>query len=105
MACRRWEQRGQRNFQQIHHHKRDLSFLLFAETTTQTKNSTIMIDGFELALEFNAASYTLIALLVAVVVLPLMLVKDPDIHPYALCRQSTVAPFVPFFLIFDRELF
>jgi hypothetical protein len=64
-----------------------------------------MIDGFELALEFNVVSYTLIALLVGVVVLPVMFAKDPDIHPYALCRQSTVAPFVLFFLIFDRELF
>jgi len=59
--------------------------------------------GLELALEFNAVSYTLIALLVGILVLPVVFAKDPDIHPYALLRQSTVAPSVLFALASNRD--
>ncbi|CCX10488.1 Similar to Long-chain-fatty-acid--CoA ligase 3; acc. no. O95573 [Pyronema omphalodes CBS 100304] len=49
-----------------------------------------MSGGIEL--QFDLISYTLIALLVGLIVVPLILSKDPDIHPYALLRQSSVAP-------------
>ncbi|KAL7274957.1 hypothetical protein RUND412_002111 [Rhizina undulata] len=42
-------------------------------------------------LEFNAVSWTLLVLLVALVVLPVVLAKEPDIHPMALYRQSHIA--------------
>ena len=48
------------------------------------------MSGFEL--QFDVVSYTLIALLVAFAVLPVVLAKDSDIHPFALLRQSAVSP-------------
>ena len=48
-----------------------------------------------LDLQLDAVSYTLAALLVALIVIPIVTSKDPDIHPYALLRQSDIAPFVP----------
>ncbi|KAF8540352.1 hypothetical protein BDD12DRAFT_734836 [Trichophaea hybrida] len=49
-----------------------------------------MTGGIEL--QFDIVSYTLIALLIGFIVLPVVLSKSPDIHPFALLRQSSVAP-------------
>ncbi|KAI5780825.1 hypothetical protein EDC01DRAFT_667362 [Geopyxis carbonaria] len=46
----------------------------------------------DIELQFDVISYTLIALLVGLLVIPVVLGKDPDIHPFALLRQSSVAP-------------
>lgn len=54
----------------------------------------------DIELQFDIISYTLIALLVGLLVLPVALGKDPDIHPFALLRQSSVAPSVYRFCIF-----
>jgi hypothetical protein len=51
-----------------------------------------MADGIEL--QFDIVSYTLITLLLGFIVLPVVLSKSSDIHPFALLRQSSVAPFV-----------
>jgi hypothetical protein len=50
------------------------------------------MDGLEL--QFDVISYTLIALLVGIIALPVVFSKDADIHPFALLRQSAVAPSV-----------
>lgn len=47
-----------------------------------------------LELQFDTISYVLVTLLLGVVVLPLVFAKEPDIHPFALHRQSAVAPWV-----------
>lgn len=51
-----------------------------------------MAGGIEL--QFDTVSFTLIALVIATAVIPIVLSKDPDIHPFALLRQSSVAAFV-----------
>lgn len=43
-------------------------------------------------LELDAGSYTLIAVIVSLLFIPLFLSKDPDIHPLALQRQSNSSP-------------
>jgi hypothetical protein len=48
-------------------------------------------------LELNVVSYTLIALVLGLMVLPVFFEKDPDIHPMILNRQSNVSPFVALF--------
>ena len=48
-----------------------------------------MDGGFDI--QFDVLSYTLIALLAAAVVLPAVLSKDPDIHPFALLRQASIS--------------
>ncbi|KAG0133723.1 hypothetical protein HOY82DRAFT_500927 [Tuber indicum] len=43
-------------------------------------------------LELNVVSYTLIALVLGLMILPAIFQKDPDIHPMILNRQSNVSP-------------
>lgn len=43
-------------------------------------------------IELNVVSYTLIALVVGLLFVPLFFSKDPAIHPFILQRQSNVAP-------------
>ncbi len=55
----------------------------------------------DLDLQFDAISYLLLATLLALILAPIVLAKDPDTHPYALLRQSIVSPCViPYSLIF-----
>ena len=51
-----------------------------------------MAAGFELG--FDAISYTLIALVLALLVLPAVFAAEPDIHPYALLRQSIPSSYI-----------
>ncbi|TGZ77156.1 hypothetical protein EX30DRAFT_323949 [Ascodesmis nigricans] len=46
----------------------------------------------EIELTLDALSYTLIALLIAVLVIPAVLSRDPDVHPFVLHRQSAISP-------------
>lgn len=43
-------------------------------------------------LEFNVVTYTLIATLLGLLVLPIFWQSNPDIHPLILHRQSNVSP-------------
>ena len=45
-------------------------------------------------LELNVVTYTLIALVLGLMILPVIFQKDPDIHPMILNRQSNMSPFV-----------
>ena len=47
-------------------------------------------------LELNVVSYTLIAVILGLVIIPVLLEKDPDIHPLLLNRQSISNPFAAF---------